>query len=278
MKRLLITGAEGFLGIRTALYYSSLYELITCNHSDLDITDAQTTQKLIQDWKPDIVIHCAAISDTGLCERNPSLSESVNLEGSVNIAKACQDTGAQLIYMSSDQVYNGIPGNEPCPETLLLNPSTVYGRHKLQAEQAISDLLPDAIGLRLTWMYDLPDSPYKLNRNLLVNLTHASQNHETVKAATHEFRGITNVWEVVRHLTDCTRLPGGVYNFGCENRLNSYDTFMGAARLLHLPKPETWIIPDEERHPRNLNMDITLLRSHGIDFPDTLDGIRQSLQ
>lgn len=277
MKKLLVTGAGGFLGLRITLYYSSTYELLACSHKDLDITDARSTELLFQSWKPDLVIHCAAISDTGTAERNPALSEAVNLQGTIHIARACQMTGAKLIYMSSDQVYNGITGQTPCQETLRLNPPTVYGRHKLLAEQAVTELLPDAVGLRLTWMYDLPDSPYKLNRNLLVNLTNACLDHEIIKASTHEYRGITNVWEVIKQLADCVRLPGGVYNFGCENRLNSYNTFLSTAKMLQLPEPEKWILPDEERPPRNLGMDLTFLRNHGLDFPDTLDGIQQAL-
>lgn len=277
MKKLLVTGAGGFLGLRIALYYSSTYELLACSHKDLDITDARSTEQFFQSWKPDLVIHCAAISDTGTAERNPDLSEAVNLQGTIHIARACQMTGAKLIYMSSDQVYNGITGQTPCQETLRLSPPTVYGRHKLLAEQAITELLPDAVGLRLTWMYDLPDSPYKLNRNLLVNLTDACRNHGIIKVSTHEYRGITNVWEVIKRLADCVRLPGGVYNFGCENRLNSYDTFLAAARMLQLPEPEKWILPDEERPPRNLGMDLTCIRNHGLDFPDTLDGILEAL-
>lgn len=277
MKKLLVTGAGGFLGLRIALYYSSTYELLACSHKDLDITDARSTEQFFQSWKPDLVIHCAAISDTGTAERNPDLSEAVNLQGTIHIARACQMTGAKLIYMSSDQVYNGITGQTPCQETLRLSPPTVYGRHKLLAEQAITELLPDAVGLRLTWMYDLPDSPYKLNRNLLVNLTDACRNHGIIKVSTHEYRGITNVWEVIKRLADCVRLPGGVYNFGCENRLNSYDTFLAAARMLQLPEPEKWILPDEERPPRNLGMDLTCIRNHGLDFPNTLDGILQAL-
>ena len=139
---------------------------------------------------------------------------------------------------------------------------------------------PTAVGLRLTWMYDLPDSPLKLNRNLLVNLRQAYQEGTLLRVATREYRGITDVRAVVTRLEACLRLPGGAYNFGSENRLNSYETFILAARLLGYGAPERWILPDAERfpeHPRNLAMDISRIRSYGIDFPDTLEGVRRAI-
>lgn len=281
MKKLLITGAQGFLGQRIAVYYANKYEIITCGHSDMDITDAQSVSSILQNTCPDIVFHCAALSDTGYSEQHPEESEAVNLRGATHIADSCRNIGCKLVYMSSDQVYNGNDVLGPQTEDLPLCPVNVYGRHKLEAERQITRLNPDAVGLRLTWMYDLPDSPYKLNRNLLVNLTETFRKQEKLKAAVREYRGITNVWDVIKRLEACIQLPGGIYNFGCGNNYNSYETFVKAARLLNLGHPEEWILPDPTRfpdHPRNLTMDTSRIEHLGIPaFPDTVTGIQSSL-
>ena len=281
MKKILITGTQGFLGIRTMDYYSSRFEVHGLNHAELDITDRQGVIDKLVNLDPDAVFHCAAISDTGYSQQHPEESEQVNLLGTVNVAEACRQCGAKMVFMSSDQVYNGNAEQGLLPESVDLHPVSVYGLHKLEAERRVFAILPDAVGLRLTWMYDLPSSRLKLNRNLLVNLLNACQQHLTLKAATREYRGITFVWEVVKRLEKCLTLPGGAYNFGCENERTSYETFMEAARCMQLPRPEEWILADTERfpeHPRNLSMSLGKLRSQGIDFPSTYDGFKIALE
>lgn len=246
----------------------------------MDITDARSVNNRLKEICPDIVIHCAALSDTGYSEQHPDESEAVNLYGAINLATSCQKIGCRLIYMSSDQVYNGNSESGPLPENLALHPVSIYGKHKLEAEQRIALINPDAIGLRLTWMYDLPDSPYKQNRNLPVNLLNAYHHGEKLRVVTREYRGITYVWDVVKRIEQCFHLPGGIYNFGCDNHLNSYDTFIEAARLMKLPSPEKWITAEEKRfanQARNLLMDNSKAKRYGINFPETLEGLRLAL-
>lgn len=246
----------------------------------MDISDLESVRRLFGQHRPDVVIHCAAISDTGYAERHPEESFAVNVLGTEHVARACAEVSGKLIYMSSDQVYNGNAESGPLPESVEPCPVSVYGRDKLEAEARVRAIDPTAVGLRLTWMYDLLDSPLKLNRNLLVNLRQAYQEGTSLRVATREYRGITDVRAVVTRLEACLRLPGGAYNFGSENRLNSYETFIQASRLLGYGAPERWILPDAERfpeHPRNLAMDIFRIRSYGIDFPDTLEGVRRAI-
>ena len=280
MKKLLITGCNGFLGQRLCAHYKEKYDVIAVGHQDLDICREDAVQNLFREVRPDIVFHTAAISDTGYSQNHPEESYQVNTLGSVHIALACREQQAQLVYMSSDQVYNGNVGLQPWKETDEVNPQSVYGRDKLEAEKRIAEILPEAVGLRLTWMYDLPDSPWKLNRNLPVNLLQAFQNGEKLKAAVREFRGITNVWEVVRNMEACLNIPGGTYNFGSINDWNSYETFIRFAELMQLPEPSSWIMADEERfpkHPRNLMIDNQKATQMGIFFLNTIEGFKKSL-
>lgn len=281
MKKLLITGCNGFLGQRLCAHYKEKYNVIAVGHQDLAICREDAVQNLFREVRPDIVFHTAAISDTGYSQNHPEESYQVNTLGSVHIALACREQQAQLVYMSSDQVYNGNVGLQPWKETDEVNPQSVYGRDKLEAEKRIAEILPEAVGLRLTWMYDLPDSPWKLNRNLPVNLLQAFQKGEKLKAAVREFRGITNVWEVVRNMEACLDIPGGAYNFGSMNDRNSYETFIRFAELMQLPEPASWILADEERfpeHPRNLMIDNQKAAQEGIFFKNTVDGFKHYIK
>ena len=277
MKKILITGGSGFLGSRLAYYYRDKYDLLLPSHSELNISREEAVKAYLEEHRPDAVIHCAALSNTWYCEQHPEESHRVNVQGTVRIAKACKLIGAKLVFMSSDQVYNGTPMLGPLKEGDVLQPVNFYGRHKLEAEQRALWNLPDAVGLRLTWMYDLPNSSMKLNTNILVNLQKAYDEGSQIKAATHEYRGVTYVWEVIKNIEKAMSLPGDIYNFGSGNTLNSYSLFTEAANMMGLKEPSNFILPDTERfsdQERNLTMDCSLIEKHGIHFNDSTEGIK----
>lgn len=280
MKKLLITGSTGFLGSRLALYYKDKYELLLPTHSQLNVSREETVMAYMEQFQPDIVLHCAALSNTWYCEQHPDESHRVNVQGTVKIAKACKHIGAKLVFMSSDQVYNGTPVSGPLKEQDVFQPVNVYGRHKLEAEQRALRNNPMSVALRLTWMYDVPDSHMKLNSNILVNIQKALDEGTTIKAATHEYRGVTNVWEVVRNMEQTLELPGGIYNYGSGNHIDSYTLFLKVANIMGAKEPSTFILPDEERfseQTRNLTMDYSLINNFGIRFNDSVEGIEKAL-
>ena len=280
MKKLLITGSSGFLGSRLALYYKDKYELLLPTHSELNVSREEAVMAYMEQFQPDIVLHCAALSNTWHCEQHSDESHRVNVQGTVKIAKACKHIGAKLVFMSSDQVYNGTPVSGPLKEQDVFQPVNVYGRHKLEAEQRALRNNPMSVALRLTWMYDVPSSPMKLNSNILVNIQKALDEGTTIKAATHEYRGVTNVWEVVRNMEQTLELPGGIYNYGSGNHIDSYTLFLKVANIMGAKEPSTFILPDEERfseQTRNLTMDCSLINNFGIRFNDSVEGIKKAL-
>ena len=281
MKKILITGSSGFLGSRLAYYLKDKYELLLPTHGELNVSREEAVRAYMEEHHPDAVIHCAALSNTWYCEQHPEESHRVNVQGTVRIAKACKLTDAKLVFMSSDQVYNGTPLLGALKEDDILQPVNVYGRHKFECEQRAQWNLPESVGLRLTWMYDLPTSSMKLNSNILVNLHKAFAEGNPLKAATHEYRGVTYVWEVVKNIEKALSLPGGIYNFGSGNTQNSYDLFQKAAELMGLKDAQKMILPDEERFsdvPRNLTMDCSLINTHDITFPDSIEGIENAIK
>ena len=280
MKKLLITGSSGFLGSRLALYYKDKYELLLPTHSELNVSREEAVMAYMEQFQPDIVLHCAALSNTWYCEQHPDESHRVNVQGTVKIAKACKHIGAKLVFMSSDQVYNGTPVSGPLKEQDVFQPVNVYGRHKLEAEQRALRNNPMSVALRLTWMYDVPGSHMKLNSNILVNIQKALDEGTTIKAATHEYRGVTNVWEVVRNMEQTLELPGGIYNYGSGNHIDSYTLFLKVANIMGTKEPSTFILPDEERfseQTRNLTMDCSLINNFGIRFNDSVEGIEKAI-
>ena len=102
-----------------------------------------------------------------------------------------------------------------------------------------------------------------------------------MKLPVYDYRGITYVWNAVRSMTRALMLPGGIYNFGSENTMNTYDTaVLFLQSLTGREDVSAWAEPDRERFaasPRNLTIDISRVGRHGIGFEDTAAGIRTCL-
>ena len=278
---ILITGGSGFLGRRAAASFARLgYRVLTPSHSQMDITDPA----MLNDWfsrnRPQAVLHCAAVSDTGLCQKEPERTARINVEGSVNLASVCARYGAKLIFCSSDQVYAGshLPG--PHREDEPLAPGPVYAKQKLLAEQQCQTLCPDTVCLRLSWMYGVDSHPGE-HGHLLKALCQALADPQLpLSWPLYDRRGITNVEEVVRNLPAVLDFPAGVYNFGAENDRDTYHTVkevldrLGLCAALRRLEPNLQAFADA---PRDIRMDGSLAKSLGVSFEHTCDGLCRAL-
>ena len=247
MKTILITGAGGFLGSRLVRRFSagtsaaphfpqtepdavSPYHVYPLSGRAPDIRYAAGLLALFRQVRPDYVIHCAAVSDTGRCEREPEFSYSVNVTGAENIAIACRASGAKLIFCSSDQVYfDNVRTASPVPhrESEKLYPSGVYGRQKLEAEKRCAAACPDTVSLRLSWMYDTGKPGPEKHGNLVTTLRGLLDNPDPdarLAFPVYDRRSLTDVWDVAINMEAALDLTPGVYNFGSPNPLNAYET------------------------------------------------------
>ncbi|MBR4882269.1 MAG: sugar nucleotide-binding protein [Bacteroidales bacterium] len=278
MKRILITGASGFVGGRVAKHLACKYEIIAPSHKELEITDEEACNSFIREVKPDVILHLAAISDTGYCENHKEESYLVNVKGVENLAAAAAGYNSKMVFFSSDQIYNGNLESGLLTEEVPVMPENHYGRHKLLAEQCALEICSNCVALRATWMYDMPKPGMYTHNNFVTNIGNAINNGTPLRFATREFRGITWVEEVVGNIIHTFDLPGGVYNFGAENTLNTYETACEYIRMLG-HNPENLILADTERFPehiRNISISTKKIQeaSHGkIKFSDTVNGL-----
>ncbi len=151
--KILVTGADGQLGYDVC-HALALQKIVYqgVDQKDFDITNEKDVKAYLKTYSPDAVIHCAAYTKVDLAEQESELCWAVNAEGADNVAQACQEIGAKVVYLSTDYVFDGqgerFYGTDAHP-----NPINVYGKSKLAGEQAVQGRLARFFIVRTSWMY-----------------------------------------------------------------------------------------------------------------------------
>lgn len=271
--KIVVTGSNGFFASRIIKYYKEKHSIKGFQREELDITKEEQIKSKILDFCPDIVLHCAAVSDLALCEQNQELSYAINVKGTKYLAKACSQIGAKLIFCSSDQVYfkNGV--TVPHAETEMLCPPYPYGKQKVEAEFLAMENNSNTVCLRLSMMYAADYWDRKEHNNFFKIIRQAVREKKELSYPIYDYRSITDVWEIVKQLEKIFSLPRGIYNFGSENNLSTYEVvrefLRGYAAEGLLIKNETAFAEE----PRNLRMNVDKLKAVGVILPKTLESL-----
>ncbi len=149
--RIVITGADGQLGVELMRALAVHGEVIGTTLADLDVTDSCCAEKLAS-LRPDWVVHAAGATDVDGCEGEPERAMAVNAEGTRRVAEGCRRAAAGLVYLSTDYVFDGRKG-APYTEEDLPAPLNAYGRSKLEGEHATQELARRWVIIRTAWLY-----------------------------------------------------------------------------------------------------------------------------
>jgi dTDP-4-dehydrorhamnose reductase len=148
--RILVTGAGGQLGT-DLVQLEGHHEMIATTSATLDVGDRDSALAAITSTAPDLIVHAAAWTAVDACESNPDRAYRVNALGSRHVAEGARLTGAHLVAVSTDYVFDGRQA-DPYVEWDTTNPLSVYGRSKLAGEHEVQALLPGATIVRTAWV------------------------------------------------------------------------------------------------------------------------------
>jgi len=229
MKKLLVTGAGGFLGWNICKIAQNSFSVTGITHrtkctvgniktETCDLTNTAAITRLFDSLKPDIVIHTAAASDPNFCQQHPDISEQINVSVPEKFAELCAQHGCSYIFTSTDLVFDGTsaPYNELSPE----NPLSLYGQQKLRAEKAILLKNATATICRMPLMFgDTPQGSEKFLQLMLKQLLSG----KSVSLFTDEFRTPVSAADAANGLLLFSHNFHGIINLGGHERLSRYD-------------------------------------------------------
>lgn len=208
--KVLVTGVGGQLG------YDVMNELAKRGHTgigsdilpevtnldmeyvQMDITDADSVNEIVDRVAPDAVIHCAAWTavDAAEDEENIEKVRAINAKGTDNIAKACKRIGAKMMYISTDYVFDG-QGETPWdPDCKDYAPLSVYGQTKLEGEQAVSGTVDKFFIVRIAWVFGVN------GKNFIKTMLNVGKKYDTVRVVSDQIGTPTYTYDLARLLVD----------------------------------------------------------------------------
>jgi len=212
--KVLVTGARGQVGSELILEGEKLgLHILATGRDELDITQQQAVNDLIQIQKPDIVINAAAYTAVDQAESEPELAYAINRDGPANLAQACENNNIPLLHISTDYVLNGNKDGA-YTETDMPDPQCIYGKSKLEGERAIESILKQYIILRTSWVFGANGN------NFVKTMLRLGKTKDMIKVVADQYGGptwagdiATTLLKLVKRWGEDKRLPWGTYHY-----------------------------------------------------------------
>lgn len=238
----------------------------------MDITDADTVQRLLNEIKPDAVIHCAAWTAVDLAEDEDKQEKvrAVNACGTEHIAAVCKALNIPMMYISTDYVFDG-QGETPWqPDCKDYAPLCVYGKTKLEGELAVSSLLEKFFIVRIAWVFGMNGN------NFVKTMLHLGETHETLRVVCDQIGTPTYTPDLARLLVDMIETDKyGYYHATNEGGYISWADF--AKAIFETAKMNVNVLPvttaeygvSKAKRPFNSRLDKTKLAEKGFTLLPT---------
>ena len=215
MKKIIITGCNGQLGREMNRFYAGNtdIELINTDVDELDITNVDAVMKLAKEVQPYAIVNCAAYTAVDACETNQDLAFKVNAIGPRNLAIAARETGAKILHVSTDYVFDGTK-ETPYYESDPICPQSVYGSTKAEAEKMVQQMADRFYILRTAWLYGD-------GKNFAKTMLRLSETNDVVKVVGDQFGTPTSAYELTKGIDSLLFTNNyGLFHATCEGSCN----------------------------------------------------------
>ncbi len=237
-KRLLITGISGLLGSALGSYWKDRCEVLGLFNTrpielpgvttrQADLLSGQGFRRPVEDFRPDIVVHCAALANVDSCEVDKDLARQMNVDMVSCVVEVMAKSPAKPVHISTDAVYDGATGNHS--ETEGINPANWYGHTKYLGElKALK--YPGALIVRTAFF------GHKVHgRSFAQEIVHKLSQKQRVNGFTDIFTSIIYTFDLAYLMEKALEKDlKGIYNFGCCSGLCKYDFAVAVARAFGL--------------------------------------------
>jgi len=277
----MVTGADGMLGedlVRRLR--KGPHRVIATTINSMDVTDLASVKHHILKSRPDVIVHTAAYTAVDKAESERELCMAVNGEGTKNVAFFCRELGAEMIYISTDYVFDGSK-KEPYVETDSPHPINVYGRSKLIGERMVETLVPKHKICRTSWLLGLHGIT---GANFLEAIFRVVKKRKTLRVVSDQVGRPTFTFDLAALIERLVSIPEwGIFHTTNAGRATWHDLALEALRMRGFGKVRLIPISSSEYHcdarrPLNSLLDSPRLERLGIaPLPHWRDGLREYL-
>ncbi|MBP2045446.1 dTDP-4-dehydrorhamnose reductase [Methanobacterium aggregans] len=280
MKNLFITGGSGLLGSKFGYLAGDRYDITVTHHKNpvqnsvsFDITDEEDVINKISLLNPDFVVHSAALTNVDYCEDHPDEAWNINVNGTENIAKACEKTGSKLVYVSTDFVFDGERGMYL--EDDETNPLGHYALTKLKGEEVIQKYDVDHAVARVSVLYG-----WHSCMNFVTWVINELKNGMEINIVTDQYNSPTladNAAEAILKLFELDKT--GVYHTAGGERINRFDFALNIADVFELDSNlinpvESKSFVQKAKRPRDSSLNVEKVeKDTGMKMFDTVEGL-----
>lgn len=241
--RVLVTGYKGQLGFDVIKHLNGReIESVGVDIDDFDLTDTNAVQRFIEDYRPSVVVHCAAYTAVDKAEDDRQTCYAVNVTGTENIVSACQAADAAMVYISTDYVFPGT-GDQPYETNSEKGPTGYYGLTKSQGEDAVIAGLDKHFIIRTAWVFGVNGN------NFVKTMVRLGREREELRVVADQYGSPTYTDDLARLICDMITTDNyGIYHATNEGFCSWYDF---AAEIMKLAGiRNTTIVPvTSEEYP-----------------------------
>ncbi|MBA2795030.1 dTDP-4-dehydrorhamnose reductase [Streptococcus porcinus] len=275
---ILITGSNGQLG--TELRYlldERNEEYVAVDVAEMDITNEEMVDQVFAQVKPTLVYHCAAYTAVDAAEdEGKALNQAINVDGTENIAKACQKYDATLVYISTDYVFDGTKTvGQEWFETDIPDPQTEYGRTKRLGEEAVEKYSKKYYIIRTAWVFG------NYGKNFVFTMQNLAKTHSKLTVVNDQFGRPTwtrTLAEFMCHLAENNKAFGYYHLSNDSKEDTSWYDF--AKEILkdtdvEVVPVDSSAFPAKAKRPLNSTMNLDKAKATGFVIPMWQDALQE---